>query len=272
MLGGVFCRIKRMITMIAGSYLKQHYMTKKILIILFCFVSINCFAIEYYNPEDTLWVWAKNGLNIRDQPDVRSKVLGKAENGAQVVSLDYPNRDYPYSVEEISKYSREMGDQGKFDYPGFELNGYWAKVNYNGIVGYVFDAYLSRLQTFIGHQYDENSKEDFHVSSLKKQSRLIRQIGEDQYDKNDQKFVRYIFDNGNIIDISGGSGWWQKEMLFTNNLSLIEGYLIYAHTMKSETDILLEKGEDYLRFEIDTGFLTIKKMGSFLVIYEEHAC
>ncbi len=42
--------------------------------------------------------------------------------------------------------------------------------------------------------------------------------------------------------------------------------------MKSETDVLLEKGEDFLKFEVETGILTIKKIGSFLVIYEEHKC
>ena len=42
--------------------------------------------------------------------------------------------------------------------------------------------------------------------------------------------------------------------------------------MKSETDSLLEKGEDYLIFKIETGTLTIKKVGSFLILYEEHAC
>lgn len=42
--------------------------------------------------------------------------------------------------------------------------------------------------------------------------------------------------------------------------------------MKMETDNLLEKGEDYLIFEVELGTLTIKKVGSFLIIYEEHSC
>ena len=61
-------------------------------------------------------------------------------------------------------------------------------------------------------------------------------------------------------------------MILLRYLSLIEGYLIYAHTMKMETDNLLEKGEDYLIFEVELGTLTIKKVGSFLIIYEEHSC
>jgi hypothetical protein len=83
--------------------------------------------------------------------------------------------------------------------------------------------------------------------------------------------VRYLFDDGHIINISGTNNHWEKEMLFSNNLSLIEGYLIYLHTIKSDADVLIEKGEDFLKIEIDTGILTIRKMGSFLIISEEHA-
>ncbi len=247
-------------------------MNKNALSILFCLSTFNCFAIDYYNPGDTLWVWAQNGLNIRAQPDALAKIVGKAENGAQVVSLESMDTNLPYAVEVIKKSVREITDSEKVKCPNFELTGHWAKINYKGIVGYVFDAYLSRQQTIIGRQYEIESKEDFHVSQLKKQAKVLKQIGAIKYDKDDHKFVRYIFDSGNIIDISGGSGYWQKEMLFSNNLSLIEGYLIYAHTMKSDSDILLEKGEDFLKFEIDTGYLTIKKAGSFLVIYEDHGC
>jgi len=84
--------------------------------------------------------------------------------------------------------------------------------------------------------------------------------------------VRYIFDEGYIINISGGSGHWEKQILFPDSLSLIEGYLIYSHTMKTETDTLVEKEEDYLIFKVRDGTLTIKKVGSYLIIYEEHAC
>lgn len=247
-------------------------MHKNILTTLFCLITITCSAIDFYKPGDTLWVWAKNGLNIRDQPNAHSKILGKIENGAPVVSLDYPNHDFPYAVEEIKQRTEKISANETLEYPNFELAGYWAKIKYKGAVGYVFDGYLSKLQTIIGHQYDAPGNQDFHVLSLKKQAKVLKQIGKNEYGKDDRIFVRFIFDNGNLINISGGSGHWEKEMLFSNNLSLIEGYLIYAHTMKVETDDLLEKGEDYLKFKIDTGFLTIKKIGSLLVIYEEHAC
>lgn len=247
-------------------------MNKMILACLMCLLSIHGFAIEFYKPGDTLWVWAKDGLNIRAEPSVHAKSIGKAENGAPVVTLSYQNEDFPYGLEVIKQRTYEMKGNDKVECPNFELTGYWAKIKYKGVEGYVFDAYLSKLPTFIGHQNEINTKDDFHVMSLKKQAKVLKQIGENKYDETDQKFVRYIFDTGNMIQLWGGSGYWGKEMFFPNSLSITEGYLIYAHTMKSESDILLEKRGDYLKFDIETGFLIIQKVGPFLVIYEEHAC
>ena len=247
-------------------------MNKTILITLLCLTSINGFAIDFYEPGDTLWIWAKNGLNIREQPDVLSKILGVAENGGQVIALDYQDSAFPYAVEVTNKSVHIITDKEKVEYPNFELTGFWAKVNYHGMVGYVFDGYLSRLQTFIGHQYEQDSQEDFHVLSLKKYDRILKQIEEHKYVEGDHKLVRYIFDTGTIVEINRGSGYWEKEMLFPNNLSLMEGYLIYSLTMKSDEDILVEKDTDYIKFKRSLGSLTIKKIGSYLVIYEEYSC
>ncbi len=246
-------------------------MNKKILHLIFCLVATNCFAIDYYSPGDSLWVWAKGGLNIRATPNDTAKVIGRVTNGSLVIVLEDQDHNYPYTIEVI-KRSAKTGDNEKGYHPNFKLNGYWAKIKYNGTIGYVFDGYLSKLPTFIGHRYDEQREEDFHVLALKQRNKLLKQIGQNKYDLQDHKFVRYIFGNGCIIDITGGGNYWQKEMLFPDHLSLIEGYLIYAHTMKMETDTLLEKGEDYLIFKVEMGILTIKKVGSFLIIYEEHSC
>ncbi|MEP7197682.1 MAG: hypothetical protein ABI851_14275 [Saprospiraceae bacterium] len=45
------------------------------LILLFCLVTrLN--AIEFYSSGDTLFVWARNGLIIRDSNSIRGNVLG----------------------------------------------------------------------------------------------------------------------------------------------------------------------------------------------------
>ena len=246
-------------------------MKTKILFSLFYLATNYCFAIDDYVAGDSLWVWARNGLNIREMPNDSAKVLGVAKNGGQVVALENQTRNWPYEIEEI-KASVESRHNKVINHPSFELQGYWAKIEYNGIIGYVFDAYLSKLPTFIGNQYDNQSKDDFHVVSLLKHYPILKQIGQNKYDQYDHKLVKYIFEEGYMINISGGSGHWEKQMLFPDNLSLLEGYFIYLHTMKSEKDTLMERGKDYLIFNVGDGTVTIRKVGSFLIIYEEHAC
>ncbi len=124
-------------------------MNKLLIIFLFCLASTNCFAIEYYVSGETLWVWAKTGLNIRELPDTNSKIVAKIENGSKVVTLDYQDRALPYSIEEIKKMSGA---------PNFKLEGYWAKIQYGDKIGFVFDAYLSHLPTMIGHQYEKQNE------------------------------------------------------------------------------------------------------------------
>lgn len=237
-------------------------MKKQILFLACCLASLHVSAIDYYQPGDTLWVWAQNGLNIREQPDAQAKILGKIPFGGQVITTEQQDVALPYSIEVIKK---QEGGQS------LELKGYWAKIKYKNLTGYVFDAYLSKLPTMTGHIYDVKTTEDFHVLALKKHSKILKQIGNNKFE-NDAKFVRYIFDNGSVIEISASSGSWRKEMLFPGGLSLAEGYLIYAQTIKFDTDVLIKKDTDSLIFEIGDGTLTIKKAGSFLVISEEHGC
>ncbi len=241
-------------------------------ITLFCLISFPGFAIDFYQPGDTLWIWAKKGLNIREQPDVHSGIIDVAENGGHVIMLDYQNRAFPYTTEGIRESVHWITDKEKVDYPGFELTGYWAKVSYKDQVGYVFDAYLSKLRTFMGHQYEQEGKEDFHVRALMQQAKLLKQLSMNDDPDREHMMERFIFDTGHIIEINKGGGYFDKEMLFPGFLSLVEGYLIYANTMRSDSDILLEKGPDFLKFKVDTGFLIIRKVGSFLIISEDHSC
>ena len=238
-------------------------MKKQILFLVCCLASLHSTAIDFYQPGDTLWVWAKSGLNIREQPDAHAKILGKTAFGGQVITTEQQDVALPYAIEVIKK---QEGGQG------LELIGYWAKIKYKNLTGYVFDAYLSKLPAMTDQPAIEKNGEDFHVSALKKHSKILKQTGQNKYDENDFKFVRYIFDKGYIVEISGNKGGWRKEMLFPGGLSLTEGYLIYAQTIKYDGDVLIQKGADFLTFELADGTLTIKKAGSFLVIFEEHSC
>jgi len=71
------------------------------------------------------YVKAKNGLNLRAEPNLNSNKLGKLDFGAPVTLLD--RTETQLSVE----------DQGS------TIRGNWVKVKYESIIGFVFDGYLT---------------------------------------------------------------------------------------------------------------------------------
>jgi len=83
------------------------------LFILLCLATSNCLAIDYYVAGDSLWVWAKSGLNIREMPNDSAKVLGVDKNRGQVVALEDQARNWPYEIVEIkasveARYNKEI--------------------------------------------------------------------------------------------------------------------------------------------------------------------
>lgn len=226
-------------------------------------------AADYYSAGDTLWVWAQTGLHMREKPDNNSRVFETIVKGEMVVVMESINHDYPYSLEVIKSEYRVNEDNKKVKSPNLVLRGYWAKVRYNGKVGYVFDQYLSKIPIFPSNV---KQGEDTHVEGLKVRHKLIHQTGVNAYDVYDEKLVRYIFEDGSIVEISGGSGHWEKQVLFAGGLSLTEGYLLYRQTFHVDFDELLEKRDDYLKFAIGDGVLTIYTIGGYVIFYETHVC
>lgn len=89
---------------------------KKLLIILFVFLSVNSFS-QY-----TYYAAAKQGLSIREKPDAAAKVLEKIAYGQKLVTLADTATPVAINTE------------------GFA--GYWWKIKYNNKVGYVVSSYL----------------------------------------------------------------------------------------------------------------------------------
>jgi len=74
-----------------------------------------------------LSVFANSGLKLRSQPNLRSEVLDVVRYGDQVLVVN------------THDFSEEYSD--RIDW----IDGHWILVDYQGIVGYLFDGYLSHL-------------------------------------------------------------------------------------------------------------------------------
>jgi ribosomal protein S17E len=97
---------------------------RTIIILLICIcsgLSINAQDVPPPKPIEA-YVAFKTGLNIREKPSITAKVLGKI----------------PYSTK-ISYYSKDV-DTNKINTDGFV--GYYTKVTYNKITGYILNSYL----------------------------------------------------------------------------------------------------------------------------------
>jgi len=88
---------------------------------LFILAALLC-SIVVNAQETVLYVAAKAGLNIRDKPETAAKVLDKIPYAAKI------------SLEETDQPNKKIVTEG--------FMGYWRKVMYNGVTGYIIDAYL----------------------------------------------------------------------------------------------------------------------------------
>ncbi|HMU02743.1 MAG TPA: SH3 domain-containing protein, partial [Saprospiraceae bacterium] len=109
-----------------------------------------------YAINDTMYVYAFNGLNIREQQNMKAKVIEKIDFGQKVEIIgiaENPN-DNIIVIE--------------------SLKGNWVRVKYNNMIGYAFDGYLSKLpntpfpSTFpVFKHYDKANEDSYEGHQMK---------------------------------------------------------------------------------------------------------
>lgn len=115
---------------------------------------------------DTLHVWAKGGLFLRDTSNINGIKKTLIPYGAQIKFIRYAN----YEIREEIIFFKK-GKYNKPDYDNdlkcleYKQKGSWYKVNYNNIIGYVFSGYTSRFiapenpdNIFTGKYIEDNYK------------------------------------------------------------------------------------------------------------------
>ncbi|MBN1467853.1 MAG: SH3 domain-containing protein [Fusobacteriaceae bacterium] len=88
-----------------------------------------------YKEGNTLYVWARNGMNLREEPSPTGKVIRLLPMGAEVIVKNQVTKiSYNYSFINKSNEGYEGDD--------IILHGYWLKVEVDGVEGYVFSKLL----------------------------------------------------------------------------------------------------------------------------------
>lgn len=102
---------------------------KTSLTFLLCLISTLAFSIDRYSKGDELFVHAPSGLKLRTTPD-----------GDAVVTVPYGGKLKVLENKIINPWKMVDG-----------LHGCWAKVDFDGKTGFIFDGYLSFLPTPKAH-------------------------------------------------------------------------------------------------------------------------
>lgn len=106
-----------------------------ILILLILINIITLQAAENYKYGDRLFVASSKGLNLRAEPSPSSKILTELKYNSQITIIDKSpfTNSFSYSVTNFSGGT-------------LQLKGYWVKVSFDNLEGYVFDGNLTNYK------------------------------------------------------------------------------------------------------------------------------
>ncbi|RYG41993.1 MAG: SH3 domain-containing protein [Chitinophagaceae bacterium] len=136
---------------------------------------LSLFSLLVSAQENSLYVAAKTGLNMREKPDPAARVIVKIPYGTGVM--------IQYAGEE----SKRVEVEG--------LLGYWKKVIYNNQAGYIIDAYLLPLPPPVNTV--KSMKEYFRqVSTAFGDSLMVSYGSPDHAEDGGSQLVKQLYKNG----------------------------------------------------------------------------
>lgn len=259
----------------------------------FAFLFLTLFLVQsttaqtFFRPADTLYVWAKSGLNMREFPVRDSKKIKSIPFSEKVVAIGYDGGgSFSQLISEKETLFKDTPSPVKA--PAFSLIGLWLKVKHGNDEGYVFDAYLSSLplpklemQTQV--MRESGKALEFIRLKEKPQEYLARVFGQSKVTvinktENPESTTTLVqYKNGASYrkEIWGSAG--AMETIVIPELSLNEGYqlfnLIFNYEVLSqhETDDIMypiEIEDSKLRFWTGgpEGEATVLWVGGFLIL------
>ncbi len=187
-----------------------------------------------FSENETLYVWAMNGLNMRKLPDAKSEKIAALPYGEKVIVQANIGIIVAHEVEEFKD---------------FKVKGVWLLVKYGDKEGFVFDGYLSRL---VAPEKDKNSMYSLIAYAKKDIGNKGKIIFTSNYDEKERVAVKEdeFYNNpqqGNYeINFNYGISYYlhigegSEETFTFPNLSLYEGY-VFIKTIFSDFDFQYDK-------------------------------
>ena len=124
------------------------YLKKPFLIVSFsliCFLN-KAYTIDNYQVGDSLYIWAKNGLKLWEEPNIKSELIESIPFGSRIIVDEKTSKSFNVKVNaEISNDYTSDSTQP------FILKGNWVKVKClkSGKIGYLIDQYLLKAKPIL---------------------------------------------------------------------------------------------------------------------------
>jgi len=251
--------------------MKQYF----ILLVNLIFLSQISFA-QNFQANDSLYVWAISGLNMRTTPDLKGEKIMIIPYGEKI-KIENKKGDLPAMKVLFRKgrkvqegegeiYDRHTGETMK-KIPDFFIEGHWVKINYRGIEGYLFDGYLSslptlegKIDTLVNGKKHLRLKENFHEWAKRNYGEFrTLKIKNKKYESG-ENIKTYM--NGIIEYLSWSKG--SESTIIIPNISLNEGFLLFNLQYNLENSFndeynepLIIRGKDNRSISFSDNFCSI---------------
>lgn len=203
--------------------------------LIFILLSLNILqpakAIGFYQPGDTLYIWAVSGLTLRKEASLKAAKLATIPYGTLMVAQNYGGGD-KVEVEAVPGFTNS---QGKF--PPVTLKGSFAQVIFQGDTGYVFDGYLSKLPALKYTAHKQEKKpffEEFGVWA-KRNFGLVAEQKNGTWEYGTPSSAKWVYGNGFTTSCWAEKG--SEIRMILPDVSLEEAFLIFNYTENYEWEV-----------------------------------
>lgn len=211
---------------------------------------------------DIRYNWAKSGLNIREEPNINSKVIEIIPFAEELeILFDSIAKDFSVEITEVFSIENCVHQSGLY------IEGGWVKIKYKLIVGYVFDGFLSKFPPLEYVLDESGNKYVEELNNYLDRNFKAQSTQETRYPDSDYYKKITLFKNGIIYESTGSTGWYDR-IIIVPNMSMKEGILLFLAIADSEQVRKLEEGQKYQIYQQEHDEIEINAFGEIFKIHQ----
>ena len=216
---------------------------------------------------DTLYIWAKSGLNVRAQPSTKAKVLTTLPYGDSIQLKSTCGKSYHVmGIEQTETWL----DSGKIDPVIFK--GCWVKIQTaEGVIGYTISQYLLPLapKSLFNINTEGINVAAIQVDTIYKHKDPVTQNAEDL-----SFTTKTTFSNGISLIQKNSEIWGESTYTFPANLTIDQVLIMFSSRWDNYKNcaVLRNWEEEIVITESEICELKVKKKNEVVVLSISCSC